>query len=159
MGGYLSLNEQFNLRAIDSDSGASDYHIHARNSLFGGQLGARVERRWRCIDWELTGKAGVFGNVGHQGTWMGDFDNTVILRDSATTRNNVAFVGDLNWTVSFRLNDVWTIRGGYTVMWVEGLALATDQLDFTDTVTSGTAVRNGGGVFLHGANVGLEARW
>jgi len=156
---YLNLNEQFNLHAIDSDSGASDYRIHARNNLFGAQLGARIERRWRCFDWELTGKAGVFGNVGRQATWMGDFDNTVILRDSATTRGNVAFVGDLNCTLLFRLNDIWTIRGGYTLMWVEGLALATDQLDFTDTVTSGTAVRNGGGVFLHGANVGLEARW
>jgi hypothetical protein len=44
-------------------------------------------------------------------------------------------------------------------MWIEGVATAPDQLDFTDTSTSGSHVVSNGGLFLHGANVGLEARW
>jgi len=39
------------------------------------------------------------------------------------------------------------------------VALATDQLDFTNTDQSGSALAKDGGVFLHGVNVGLEARW
>jgi hypothetical protein len=45
-------------------------------------------------------------------------------------------------------------------MWIEGLALAPDQLDFDFAIDpSGNQLRNGGGMFLHGVNVGLEARW
>jgi hypothetical protein len=31
--------------------------------------------------------------------------------------------------------------------------------DFTDTLTSGTLIDDSGEAFMHGANVGLEARW
>ena len=43
--------------------------------------------------------------------------------------------------------------------YISGVALAPNQWDFTDTTTSGTGVRGAGGLFLHGANLGLEARW
>ena len=48
---------------------------------------------------------------------------------------------------------------GYNVMWVEGVALAPNQLDFTDTPTSGTELRSTGGVFFHGANAGVVFQW
>ena len=45
-------------------------------------------------------------------------------------------------------------------MWIEGLALAPDQLDFNfATSPGGNQLQNGGAMFLHGVNVGLEARW
>jgi hypothetical protein len=45
-------------------------------------------------------------------------------------------------------------------MWIEGLALAPDQLDFNFAAADGGAQLNaGGGLLLHGANVGVEARW
>ena len=49
---------------------------------------------------------------------------------------------------------------GYSAIWIEGLALAPDQLDFNfATSPSGNQLHNGGGMLLHGVNVGLEARW
>ena len=72
---------------------------------------------------------------------------------------NVAFVGEANFVLTLDLNDCWTARGGYNLMWIEGVALGPDQLDFTMTSTSGTMLTNDGGLFLHGASVGLEARW
>jgi PAS domain S-box-containing protein len=42
---------------------------------------------------------------------------------------------------------------------IEGVALAPNQLDFTNTPDSGTDVHTNGGVFFHGVNLGLEARW
>ena len=70
---------------------------------------------------------------------------------------SVGFVGDLNVSAVYRLNDVWGIRAGYSTVWITGLALAPDQFDFTDTDFAGIA--GGGGMFLSGANLGLEARW
>jgi hypothetical protein len=40
-----------------------------------------------------------------------------------------------------------------------GLALAPDQLDFTDTLTSGTQLHSTGWIFIHGGVLGLQARW
>ena len=70
-----------------------------------------------------------------------------------------SFVGDINVTIACHLTDVWAVRGGYNVLWIEGLALAPDQLDFSDTAASGTNLQTSGGLFLHSVNVGLEARW
>jgi hypothetical protein len=68
-------------------------------------------------------------------------------------------VGELGLSGTYQLTRVLTVRGGYNLMWIAGVALAPDQLDFTDLPSSGTALDRGGGIFLHGANVGLEARW
>jgi hypothetical protein len=53
---------------------------------------------------------------------------------------------------------VWGLRTGYNLIWIEGLALAPDQLDFSNTGDD-AELQDGGGVFLHGVNIGLEGRW
>lgn len=59
-----------------------------------------------------------------------------------------------------QLTDTWALRGGYNLIWIEGVALGGNQLDFTNTTDSGRGIgTSGSGLFLHGANVGLEAHW
>ena len=84
---------------------------------------------------------------------------TIIRPARRLTDAGVGFLGDLNYTVSRRLSDMWWLRLGYNMIWLSGVALAPDQWDFTNTAASGTTLVGGGGVFLHGANLGLEARW
>lgn len=62
-------------------------------------------------------------------------------------------------SVIYRLTDVWGIRAGYNLIWIDGLALAPNQFDFSDTSVSGSNLVSGGGIFMNGANLGLEARW
>ena len=69
----------------------------------------------------------------------------------------VGFVGDINYSLVRRLNDRWSLRAGYNLIWLSGVALAPNQFDFSFTTTSGTQLVDGGSVFLHGANLGLEA--
>jgi hypothetical protein len=71
----------------------------------------------------------------------------------------VGFVGDLTMSAIYRINRVWGIRAGYSLLWLDGLALAPDQFDFTTNANSGTQLVNSSGIFYHGANLGLEARW
>ena len=58
-----------------------------------------------------------------------------------------------------KITDCLTARVGYNMLWVEGIALAPNQLDFTFTPTSGTALCRAGGAFLHGLTLGLEGRF
>jgi hypothetical protein len=71
----------------------------------------------------------------------------------------VGFIGDLNVNLSYRLSDTWRLRTGYNFLWLTGVALAPNQFDFGGTSTAGTGLNGGAGVFLHGANLGLEAAW
>ena len=44
------------------------------------------------------------------------------------------------------------------MLWLTGVALAPSQWNFS-TPEAVTAINNDGGLFLYGANLGVEARW
>jgi hypothetical protein len=87
-----------------------------------------------------------------------DFSNSEYLPASGSRDGDVAFVGDFNLTGIYRLNGCWGLRAGYNLIWIEGVALAGDQVNFINDGSTPQVV-DGGGLLLHGANVGLEARW
>ena len=155
---YVGLRERFNINSFDADSGRSDYDIHTESRLFGAQIGGRLQKQSGRFGLDFVGKAGIFGNDAQQHTFLGDSNNTVVLRDSITHRAGAAFVGEIGLTGKMQLNPRWCLRGGYSALWLEGVVRAPDQLDFTDTSTSGTALIFGS-AFLHGPNIGLEAQW
>jgi hypothetical protein len=155
---YFNLSENFNIQTVDSDAQRSDYNVRTNNNLYGGQIGGR----WRCqigvLGLDFVGKAGVFGNDASQRTFVGDFNNSFTFRDSHTGRCQAAFIGELGLNATVRLTQHIFVRAGYNILWLEGIARAADQLDFTDTPTSGTAL-HAGSALVHGANVGMEVRW
>ena len=148
---YINLDERFNIHASDLDTAGSDYRIETWNNLFGGQVDARVVSEGEKFGWDLTGKAGIFANDCGQRTFLGDFGNTFVFRDSSTLHVQTAMDVDLSWSAFWRFNDTWSVRGGYNLMWVYGLALAPDQLDFSTALDDAGKVAASGGVLLHGA--------
>ena len=157
---YINLGEELNIAVqgpVVGEEGA--YNIRTINNLYGGQLGARVRRSQDRFGWEGTGKAGLYGASARQNQSVIDFPNFPLPGRTVSSRGGtVAFVGELNLSGFYALTDVWNLRAGYTAMWIEGLALGPDQLDFNFAAVP-TGISTGGGMFLHGVNVGLEARW
>jgi hypothetical protein len=154
---YLRLAEELTLTANDSDSGTSNYSTQSQSDLIGGQLGLRTERfsdRW---SWQLTLKAGLYGSFPRKTLWL-DTNNTFILRNASAQSGSVAFIGDIEILARYQLSDVWALRGGYCAVVVAGVANAPDQLDFDNLATSGQQVARGS-LLLHGASIGIEARW
>ena len=138
------------------------YRVATSSNLFGGQLGARGRRTWDRFSLEGCLKAGLGG------AWLSQ--STAPIRSSlaptfdyrpgrSAVDTGMGFLSSMNLAMAYRFSDIWGLRLGYNVAWLSGVALAPNQWDFTDTQTSGTGVRGAGGLFLHGANVGLEARW
>jgi hypothetical protein len=159
---YLNLDEQFQISASDSDTGASRYRVNTRNDLFGGQIGGRfrpsLDRAGR-FGLEAIAKAGVFGNAVGMNQFVSDSDNTFVVRNTNVAAGQTAFVGDVGLAALMRVTDSITARIGYTLIWVEGVARAANQLDFTDTTSSGTRLAYGQGAFLQGVSLGLEFGW
>ena len=160
---YLNLNQRLNISAQRTVAGAVEegtYNIRTTNNLYGAQLGARLRRTSGRLGWEAGGFAGIFGNDASQTQSVTDFPNFPLRPTVSSSGGRVSFVGGANLSALYSLTNVWNLRAGYNVLWIEGVALAPDQLDFNfATAPSGNQLHSGGGMFLHGVNVGLEGRW
>ena len=162
---YVGVEEQATITAdccvVDGTKTVVPYTVRTRNNMFGGQIGSRA--RWTWDRWAFEGwaKAGLLGNAEKQiQDPLYAFSGPPPLRGARSAAGtDVGFIGDINLSVIYRLTPVWGIRAGYNLVWIEGLALAPNQFDFANTSVAGTGLNSGDGIFLSGANLGLEARW
>ncbi len=152
---YLNLDEEFDYRSTD-DGETSDYLIDTANSLVGCQFGGIVDRQVNDrFGWNFDLKAGLYVNISRQRTWLGDDDNTVVLRDYVVDEGELAFLGQISLGLVYRLTACATLTAGYQIAWLDGVALAPEQLDFTTTAASGQTLNDDGNVFFDGGYVGL----
>ena len=140
----------------------SSYNVQTSNNLFGGQFGGRARQDWK--NWAVEGwaKTGVFANLQSQsqGAILDPTGSGTVVRDARSSSGVApAMMADLNLSVIYRISRVWGIRAGYNAIWIGGVALAPNQWDFSTATDAGTTLVSNGGIFLNGANLGLEARW
>ena len=72
--------------------------------------------------------------------------------------NNTAFLGEIGLVGVYQLTDTIALRAGYQLMWLDGVALASEQVQASNFAT-GTGADVHGDVFFHGALLGVEAQW
>jgi len=125
------------------------------NHLYGGQIGGQVDLCPCCGPLSLRGvmKAGVYGN-------FADYDFVNTFNSQSITlpvgdKWHTAFVGEIGITAAYPLTDHLSVRGGYQLLWIDGVALASDQ----DFPFPATTIDTSSHVFYHGALVGLEMAW
>jgi hypothetical protein len=136
------------------------YDWRAQNELFGWQVG--VDSQLLTIGskfrFDAAAKAGVFGNAASSRL----FNELGFGGDSNgygwnAYRANVAFVGDVSLAAVFQITPHMALRGGYQLLWLSGVATATDELQNLDNEYFRTYTDSH--VFFHGAMVGLEGTW
>jgi len=141
----------------------NDIVVH--NNMVGAQIGADL---WMCV---LPGlrvggeiKGGVFGNrVAVENTVTVNTGANPVVEDLST--NDVSFIAQADVMATYRLNYNWTLRGGYQFLFVEGVALATENFNpSTPIVLDPASTRAGllnddGNVFYHGWSIGAEFMW
>lgn len=181
---YLYLLEDFNYTTIGGDDdlvtpglqtrGTATFDTQTRNSLTGFQVGADV---WTNvipgISLGVDAKIGVYGNYANQSTNI-----VATTTNPAQTQtflesvdgNDLAFVGDANLTMIYRLGPHWTARFGYSMMFVDGVALAPENFNATppNILTTGggfafpprnATINDNGNAFYHGGFAGFEWMW
>ncbi len=158
---YLQFREQWLERQYFEPVLSGDDMI-GRNELFGIQVGSQaLLLSFRRLRLEGALKAGVFGNAGSSSTshFFSWSDGTTFSNEIDARRGSVAFVGDLNFSATLALAKHVSLRGGYQMLWLAGVATATDQLSQFDKSWDELATTTDGSVFFHGAMVGLECAW
>lgn len=160
---WAGLNEQANLNVTCCEGEPSTaYSVNTASNLIGAQIGLRRRADWCRWAFERTYKVGLAGASLYQsaGPITSPLSPGTVYRDAqSSSMGGVGLLSQINLTGIYRINRHWGLRAGYNFIWLAGVALAPNQWDFTDTAASGSHLVNGGGVFLHGANLGLERRW
>ena len=134
--------------------------VRAHNHLYGFQIGADALLFEYMERFRIRGiaKTGIFYDAAGQSTGFSDPAGLGVL-NAGDNGNHTSFLGELGVLCSYRLSKHAALRGGYQLMWIDGVALATRQIPNTDLGAGTAAIDTTGGVFYHGANVGLELAW
>lgn len=174
---YIYLKEDFEYLTIGGDDdaltpglqsrGVMDYDTRTHNSLTGFQIGGDL---WTTFipGISLGGdlKAGVYGNYAKQNTSILASTTAPVFTANAQesdTGTGAAFVGEANILAIYRLSPNWTLRGGYSLLYINGAALAPENFNSTPPFSGFnrriSEVNNNGAVLYHGLVAGIEWMW
>jgi hypothetical protein len=135
---------------------------------FGGQLTYCLSRR---LNLNVGGKFGLYGNraelkhcLGTRTTLAnltGTPANVICNRSNDhATDTALATLGELDLGLGFRISNAWTIRGGYRLFGLTGVADAVESHPTTFvSVYDAGRVRADDSFVLHGGYVGLDFNW
>jgi hypothetical protein len=159
---YLNLNESFiaQLDFIGVPVGVATATTEVDNQLYGLQVGAEgVFWSDSCGRFSLGGfgKGGIYHNsVEHEGTFQyfgaapPNFDTR-----GRRSESEVTFVAETGVNFTYCITCNCSLVVGYQALWLDGVALASDQITSTGNLfLSEVGIDVDGDVFYHGALAG-----
>ncbi len=158
----INVNERslFSSRGRIIDPGgpfaiSGDYHVRAGNNLVGLQIGGDMIYRFNKWSWGFRGKTAAMINSAHHISTVESAGFGVLpnfrMSDSSST---VAAVIEFGATGKYMITPHFWLTGSYDLMWLTGLALAPEQMNFEPRPLE--KVRVGGTIFYHGLTAGVE---
>ncbi len=155
---WAGLTEAAELTMTQPGGLADTYAVRTNNNLFAGQLGFKGRFDWGL--WALDGwlKAGLAGTAVSQAQApILEASSGDVYRPGRFARTaDVGGIFDIDIAVSRRIAENWAIRAGWNSIWLTGVALATNQFDFSNTRTG---VADSGTFWVNGVTLGVEGRW
>jgi hypothetical protein len=162
---YLNVGDFFQLAASDNanntnSNGSGFYRTWTNNNLVGVQLGTEYThdlwfpRLFGSIDC----RGGIYANFDEQKNLL--FNSGDSYNQRSDRHVQFASVWDLTFALSYLATDHLTIRGGYTFLYIDGIALAPNQLDTNPTMLSSRKfIADNDTLTLQGPFVGGELVW
>ena len=128
------------------------------NHLYGFQLGADAQAYsngvLRINTWCKAGIYDNFASANSRQIQAGISDDSV-----AGTREQMAFMGEAGVVLTYQITCHLAARFVYEAAWLEGIALAPEQIPNNNFVAGVTTLDTHGGVFFHGGGMGLELKF
>jgi hypothetical protein len=113
----------------------------------------------------VEAEAGIYGNDTKANTnvvWqeVNVAPSPIQRLNESESDTDVALVAELGAIGLFRLTPRMTIRGGYQLLYLDGVALAAENFNVASPFSARQAfVDNNGDVFYHGATLGCTFTW
>ncbi len=159
---FLEWSERFNLTGINAPNTFNPFsyseNLEAKtyNSMVGAQIGFGLRHDWVRLSTLFNTKAALMGNFVYQSfsnanssLYLSGFPGFVPAYDKSSTFA-LASILDFSAIANYQFTPSFSLRGGYQLLYVSGLALAPAQLRTFD---------NFNGVLLHGPSAGLTYQW
>jgi hypothetical protein len=171
---WFQVRDKFEL-AYNTDVATPGYQaddlyedVDVENNLFGYQFGAMLTYCLNCrMNLNVGGKLGIYGNNAEMRHRVGT-RNTLAFRngvpgdviDTEANKTSLASLGELDFGIGYRLGSGWTMRGGYRLFGITGVATSIGSLpiDYTSVAASGR-VRTNDSYVLHGGYLGATYNW
>ena len=140
-----------------------DYDIATHNSLVGLQIGADMTFRQCRWAWGIESKLGPYINFANQTSyinaahsgWHGPhpaYDQRLVAN-----RYQAALIGEVGFQATYKFRPNLMGRASYDFMWITGVALAPEQLQFAANPVN--RINTNGTIFAQGVSLGLEWMW
>jgi hypothetical protein len=155
------LDEAYNATGLGVSPGPTgpiSLETRTFNHLYGFHIGG---------DWEFYNaggplrisalcKAGIYGNTASQNSHR-IADTDAVLEAS---RNQATFMGEAGALATYDVSKHLSFRASFTAVWLEGLALAPEQISVNSFGAGGGAgIDTSGGLFYYGGGLGTELRF
>lgn len=151
---FIYLKEKFDL-AFTKQGRTSDYDIETKNNLYGGQLGFNFDINPTCRwTFSVRLKGAMFYNDARNKVFLGDFNNTIVLRNFRRDKETASFLIDGFGQVTFHTNPFFDVYVAYQGLLLSGLMLAPEQIDESSNLQSNHA-SNKGQIVLDGIYAGV----
>jgi len=153
---------------VDGRAGFTGNDIYdttsTENNLFGYQFGSRLVYCLASrVNLNIGGKFGVYGNEAEFRHRLGTQFTAAELAampglqiDYHTTDTVLSTLGEIDLGLGVRVTNAWTVRGGYRVMGVTGLASSDNYSRDYSSSASASALHADTSLLLHGAYVGAD---
>ncbi len=160
----VQLNEHYSVAGPGANVPDTQiaFDANAFNHLYGFQLGADV----RVIDFggplqiSALCRAGIYGNVASQNSHQVNTDpDNFTDQTLAAKGQRAAFLGEAGVVAVYALTRHVAFRASVDMAWLEGVALAPEQIGANDFTAGTTSVITNGGVFYYGGGLGIECRF
>ena len=170
---YLSLDEIFgwhgrgsftdNVLAVTNPV-SGDYDIRTHNDMFGPQIGVDLMFNQCRYSYGVQTKLAPLVNFSDQSsTVVTDASGDPLATNGDITdlryakKDDCSLVGEVSLLGNYRVRPNLVVHAGYHFVWITGLALAGEQLQFMPNAAD--AINDNGHVFYQGISGGLEWIW
>jgi hypothetical protein len=156
----VELDERYHADGIGARTPVPvTFDINTFNRLYGFQLGADAEayNMGGPLLINVLCRAGIYGNFASQISHRVDtgFSDDLVAAD----RSQAAFLGEAGVVASYALTKHLAFRASGQVAWLEGVALAPEQIGANNFSNLTAHADTAGGVFYYGGGMGLEYRF
>jgi len=150
---HITLNEEVTL---DVPGNRGLFGVHTENDMYGVQLGADT-LAYLMLDGRAAIRTGVKAGVYMAHTEVENTSRIPGVRDFDTD-DVVSFAGEYYLSLHYQLYSWLEFDIGYHVLWLNGVALAGEQIRDRDAANTEFTANHGSTLF-HGLKLGLTANW
>jgi len=157
---FNSSGRVFNATAGEEFDISGSYRIRTNNDMLGVQIGGDYIHQHGKFHWGFRGKAAGLLNLHNQTSDIesvaaGDPYAAVVINTRLHDANDdIASVVEFGVTAKYMITPTCWVHAAYDLMWIHGLALAPEQLQFDANPVD--RLDNEGVSFYHGMTLGLE---